>query len=230
MAVDGPQWLLDHAPLLLGAGVVTWCGLYVCMLAIVRALVPSAPEAFPYTPASKKPNTAQGFAFLTISTLHCTLVAVLSWIVLSDQLFLDVVVGGGDAAGEEEVISSASASTPSFDGGWALQAAQLRIGAIGRRSTAGNLLACAGGVYLSWVLFEVVFFSWHWKTFGKVLDMLHHVLFAVTGLFCMQQFVICGYYAAVLMGMEASTPWLNVHLAFRASPSSHLRFIGQVTQ
>merc|ERR1711937_959101 len=90
-----------------------------------------------------------------------------------------------------------------------------------------DLLFVCGYLYVSWVLFEILFFSWYWRTFGKAIDMIHHLLFAATGLYFMTQPDVTAFYAGALMTMEASTPWLNLYLAFRHSTKGFLATLGK---
>lgn len=188
----------------LGTGVVTWWVLFRLAQCAVRRIVTNAPEATPQTRNSMKPNTIQGFAFLFISTIHSTLVTVLSWSVV-----LAVVSIGS---------TEAEVDKPLLD--------QLRVGTV--KGSALIRGSTSGAIYLSWVLFEVIFFSYYWRTFGKVVDMIHHILFLFTGLFCWASADFCAYYGAVLMSMETSTPFLNLYLAFRNSERAHWRKFGQV--
>lgn len=204
-------WLEAYtAPVLFG-GAISWFVLFSIAEFVVRGATARSGlvrEASPTTPAGEKPTTVQGFAFLAISTLHSATVACLMIYCLPTVLFAGPPSGSGLAA-------------------------QLRFGFF-RASESElqqmeTLVYIAGYTYTSWALFEVLFFTLHWRTFGKVADMLHHVLFTVTGVYFMSEAETCGFYAVVLMAMETSTPWLNIHLAFRGSGGDYRRMLGKVS-
>ena len=198
------DFLDQHAAAVLLGSIACWFLLFGLLERAVRAVTASSGlvlEATPTTPPQEKPTTVQGFAFLALSTLHSSTVAVLSLSTLPG-----ILLGGGEpgtGAGDD-----------------------LKFNAVA--GDAVPVLFIAGYVYTSWALFEVLFFTLHWRLFGKVADMFHHVLFAATGLFFMSHPGECAYYAAVLMAMETSTPWLNLHLAFRASRGAYRQLLGTV--
>ena len=201
-------WLQAYtAPVLLG-GAIAWFVLFSIAEFVVRATTARSRlvrEAAPTTPEGEKPTTVQGFAFLAISTLHSATVACLMIYCLPSVLLADPPSGS------------------EID-------AQLRFGffqSVGLQRIE-TLVYIAGYTYTSWALFEVLFFTLHWRTFGKVADMFHHVLFSVTGVYFMSEADACGFYAVVLMAMETSTPWLNIHLAFRGSGGEYRRMLGKV--
>eukprot|EP00750_Incisomonas_marina_P032136 INCI8903.1.p1 GENE.INCI8903.1~~INCI8903.1.p1 ORF type:complete len:360 (-),score=45.68 INCI8903.1:174-1115(-) len=200
-------WLQAYtAPVLLG-GAIAWFVLFSIAEFVVRATTARSRlvrEAAPTTPEGEKPTTVQGFAFLAISTLHSATVACLMIYCLPSVLLADPPSGS------------------EID-------AQLRFGffqSVGLQRIE-TLVYIAGYTYTSWALFEVLFFTLHWRTFGKVADMFHHVLFSVTGVYFMSEADACGFYAVVLMAMETSTPWLNIHLAFRGSGGEYRRMLGK---
>jgi len=195
------DWIRQHRLHIVAAGCVAWYILFAIMERFVRAVTDgSVKDAKPSTPGGEKPTTVQGFAFLIISTIHSGTVAFLVLLCVPQVLFAD---RPGDTIND-----------------------QLRVDAVGGQEL--NLMFVAGHLYLAWVVFEVIFFTVWWRTFGKVSDMFHHVLFSVTGLYFVMNERPCGYYALVLMSMEASTPWLNLHLAFRGSDGSYRRLLGKV--
>lgn len=199
-------WTTENILLeLIGAFILLWLLFFLLASSTIRFTSKSRnlniKEAKPETPSGDKPNTIQGYAFLFVSTVHSTIVATASITVVS------------------RIFSSTSLSTNLLD--------QLRLQeSFSVQDT--MLITFAGILYESWVLFEIFFFTYYWKTFGKVEDMVHHILFAITGLFFIGNAEFMGYYAAILMSMEMSTPWLNLHLAFRKSNFHVLNSIGQV--
>ena len=217
------EYLVGNAAPILLAGISAWFVLFALFEKLVRVLTAKSGlvrEATPTTPPGEKPTTVQGFAFLALSTLHSTTVATLVLSTFPALVFpgpVETGTGGSiGTAGSESELASDSPGLYS----------NLKFGVVD-----GELQAVAftaGFVYTSWALFEVLFFTLHWRVFGKFSDMFHHVLFSAAGLFFMSNQYTCGFYAVVLMGMETSTPWLNLHLAFRGSSGATRRVLGKV--
>ena len=203
--------LIDHTGQIVVAAIVTWFVLFHACVALIRGFRGCAdvaiPEATEGIPHARRPNTVQGYAFLVISTLHSVTVAVLSLNAIVAALSLP----SGQTADDDRSLSQL-----------------LQIDVVSGYPK--DITYVCGYLYMSWVLFEIVFFSWYWRIFGTYLDMLHHVLFAVTGAYFMSAPNVTAFYAGILMMMECSTPWLNLFLAFRHHKSVCWATLGKVKE
>jgi hypothetical protein len=197
-----PELLVPHfGPFRVWCGTSLWLFFVWVLVRNLREF--EIPEATPSTPQHKKPQTVEGYAFLVASTLHSSIVGVLSVRKLVAYYFepSDVVRLG--LLFDPEYPTKGSGGAEIFE-------------------HHQHNSAFVGEFYISWVLFEIIFIGHRWKKFGKLDDMLHHLLFFAVGVLIRFRFHVGGrqlipFYANALMAMEISTPFLNLHLGCRGT-------------